>query len=200
MAVPAPTSLRELYTTPSTAWSFVPPSLSQDSSNSSHPPAAGSSSSSPWSTRTAPNPLFDLSSSLPEDDSGLNVVAFGKELLLAALLEYSTSAIAQPWEVGRTLLQVQWIPRDPTDLAHDGSPEVVDDEGEVCSLVLGLSNCLVSLTRMCGYSSATLHRMRMTRILRTQQRRNLHDLCVQLTKLVTLYDSLCSMKGPSRST
>ena len=63
MAVPAPTSLRELYTTPSTAWSFVPPSLSQGSSNSSHPPAAGSSSSS--FAHVAPHATSSGSSNLP---------------------------------------------------------------------------------------------------------------------------------------
>ena len=132
MAVPAPASLRELYTTPSDAWSFVPPSFSQDNGNSSHPPVPGSSSSGQWTTRTAPNPLFDLSSSLSGDDSGLDITSLAKELALAALLQYTTSAIAQPWEVARTLLQVQWVPRDPNDIASDSSPEVVvEDEGEV---------------------------------------------------------------------
>ncbi|RPD58351.1 mitochondrial carrier [Lentinus tigrinus ALCF2SS1-6] len=133
MAVPAPASLRDLYTTPSNAWSFVPPSLSQDHSNHSNinVPAPGPSTSNPWSTRTAPKPLFDLSSSLTDDDSGLDITSLAKELLAAALLQYATSAIAQPWEVGKTLLQVQWVPRDPKDIAHEAGVEVPEDEGEL---------------------------------------------------------------------
>ncbi len=133
MAGSSPASLRDLYTTPSTAWSFVPPTLTQDpGSNSSHSPVAGPSSPGQWTTRTAPNPLFELSSSLTGDDSGLDIATLAKELLAAALLQYATSAIAQPWEVGKTLLQVQWVPRDPADLRGEAGPEVVDDEGEVC--------------------------------------------------------------------
>ena len=132
MAVPAPASLRDLYSTPSNAWSFVPPSLSQDNSNHTNVniSAPGPSSSNSWSTRTAPNPLFELSSSLTDDDSGLDITSLAKELLAAALLQYATSAIAQPWEVGKTLLQVQWVPRDPTDIAHEAGVEVPEDEGE----------------------------------------------------------------------
>lgn len=132
MAGSAPASLRDLYATPSTAWSFVPPSLSQDpTSNSSHSPVAGPSSSGQWATRTASNPLFDLSSSLTGDDSGLDIASLAKDLLAAALLQYATSAIAQPWEVGKTLLQVQWVPRDPGDLSGEVSAEAAEDDGEV---------------------------------------------------------------------
>lgn len=131
MAVPAPASLRDLYITPSNTWSFVPPSLSHDSSNSTHPPVSGPSTSSQWSTRTAPNPLFDLSSTLSGDDSGLDITSLAKEFLAAALLQYATSALVQPWEVGRTLLQVQWVPRDPSDIAPDTGTDIVEDDGEV---------------------------------------------------------------------
>ncbi|KAH9912247.1 mitochondrial carrier [Epithele typhae] len=129
MAVPAPASLRDLYTTPSNAWSFVPPPLTQD--NSTNPPLSGpSSSTQQWSTRTSPNPLFGLSPSLT-DDSGLDITSLAKELCLAALLQYSTAAIAQPWEVGRTLLQVQWVPRDPADISPEAGAENLEDEGEL---------------------------------------------------------------------
>ncbi|KAI0724223.1 mitochondrial carrier domain-containing protein [Cerioporus squamosus] len=132
MAAPAPASLRDLYTTPSNAWSFVPPSLAQDNTNSSSiPPAPGPSTLNGWSTRSAPNPLFELSSSLTDDDSGLDITSLAKELLAAALLQYATSAIAQPWEVGKTLLQVQWVPRDPADIAPEAGVEVVEEEEEL---------------------------------------------------------------------
>ncbi|KAI0757325.1 mitochondrial carrier [Daedaleopsis nitida] len=130
MAVPTPASLRDLYTSPSNAWSFVPPSLVQDNSNSTHPPPAGPSASSEWSTRTVPNPLFDLSASL-SDDSGLDITSLAKEFLAAALLQYATAAVAQPWEVGKTLLQVQWVPRDPRDISSETGAEVAEDDGEM---------------------------------------------------------------------
>ncbi|KAI8995429.1 mitochondrial carrier [Trametes punicea] len=132
MAAPSPASLRNLYVPPSNAWSFVPPALSQDNSSSAavNPSNAGPSSSTRWSTRTAPNPLFDLSSSFGPDDSGLDVASLAKELLASLLLQYATNAIAQPWEVGKTLLQVQWVPRDSgEDIRESG--DVVDDEAEL---------------------------------------------------------------------
>ena len=35
-----------------------------------------------------------------------------KTLVASAILEYTTTVIAMPWEVGKCLLQVQWVPRD----------------------------------------------------------------------------------------
>ncbi|OSD05896.1 mitochondrial carrier [Trametes coccinea BRFM310] len=133
MAAPSPASLRDLYVPPSNAWSFVPPALAPENSTAAgHPPLSGPSSSAhQWSTRTAPsNPLFDLGSSLAGDDSGLDVASLAKELLASLLLQYATNALAQPWEVGKTLLQVQWVPRDTGDVVHDGA-DPVDDEGEL---------------------------------------------------------------------
>ncbi|KAI0336159.1 mitochondrial carrier [Cubamyces sp. BRFM 1775] len=133
MAAPTPASLRDLYVPPSNAWSFIPPALAQDNSSAAtNPPVSGPSSSNQWSTRTAPNPLFELSSSLAGDDSGLDIASLAKELLAALLLQYATNAIAQPWEVGKTLLQVQWVPRDTGDILLDGSgAEIIDDEAEL---------------------------------------------------------------------
>ncbi|KAI0768608.1 mitochondrial carrier [Trametes elegans] len=131
MAASSPASLRDLYVPPSNAWSFVPPALAQENA-SAHPPISGPSTSNQWSTRTAPNPLFELSSSLT-DDSGLDITSLAKELLAAALLQYATNAIAQPWEVGKTLLQVQWVPREPGDVPLESVPEgdIAEDDGEL---------------------------------------------------------------------
>ncbi|KAH9853120.1 mitochondrial carrier [Lenzites betulinus] len=132
MAVPTPASLRDLYAPPSNAWSFVPPALQENSSSAPNPPLSGPSSSNQWSTRPAPNPFFELSSSLSGDDSGLDITSLAKEFLAAALLQYATNAIAQPWEVGKTLLQVQWVPREPElgEGHHDGV-EGADDDAEL---------------------------------------------------------------------
>lgn len=45
--------------------------------------------------------------------------------LTRVLVKYASTAVALPWEVGKTLLQVQWVPRDSQ------SPEIhVVVEGE----------------------------------------------------------------------
>ena len=203
MAVPAPASLRDLYSTPSNAWSFVPPSLSQDNSNHTNVniSAPGPSSSNPWSTRTAPNPLFELSSSLTDDDSGLDITSLAKELLAAALLQYATSAIAQPWEVGKTLLQVQWVPRDPTDIAHEAGVEVPEDEGEVRHSHYCPHATLAPCRAHFPYpsSSAIPLQMRTTPTLQTRLLRSHHDRPVKPTKRVTLSDIRCWKKARSRN-
>jgi fusion and transport protein UGO1 len=42
------------------------------------------------------------------------------------MLQYTSTAIAMPWEVGKLLLQVQWVPRDVQD--SDLVQEVVEEE------------------------------------------------------------------------
>ncbi len=191
MAAPAPASLRDLYITPSNSWSFVPPSLAQDTSNtSSIPPASGPSTLNTWSTRTsAPNPLFELSS-LTDDDSGLDITSLAKELLAAALLQYATSAIAQPWEVGKTLLQVQWVPRDPTDLAPEAAVEVVEEEEEVRQSLrafAALISCREHLPH--PFSSATPRPSRMmTRTLLILLPKGLRDRLARPMKKATSSD------------
>lgn len=132
MAVPTPASLRDLYVPPSNAWSFIPPALQENASSTAMNSSVPGPSSGKWS-RPAPNPLFELSSSFAGDDSGLDITSLAKEFLAAALLQYATNAIAQPWEVGKTLLQVQWVPREPEPReghSLDGA-DGADDDAEV---------------------------------------------------------------------
>ena len=44
-----------------------------------------------------------------------------KWLIASAVLGYTTTAIAMPWEVGKCLLQVQWVPRD-AEQVDDSEP------------------------------------------------------------------------------
>jgi fusion and transport protein UGO1 len=46
-----------------------------------------------------------------------------KSLVASAVLQYTSTAIAMPWEVGKMLLQVQWVPRNAV------LPEQIPDEG-----------------------------------------------------------------------
>lgn len=124
-----PSSLRDLYTstehTSNTNWSFA--SLAQAPE---HPerPAAPSALPPPtfqWSSRPARNSILDLSPDF-NDGSGFNTVQVIKALGASVVLQYTSSAIAMPWEVGKLLLQVQWVPQDmPPQL------DLEDDDGEV---------------------------------------------------------------------
>ncbi|EJD55700.1 mitochondrial carrier, partial [Auricularia subglabra TFB-10046 SS5] len=125
-----PASLRDLYTAPSTSWDFA-----SNAASGSGTSASGSASSSQPSTkvewgarRPAQSPVFDLSPALGDelgvDPGDIDLRALVKNLLASAILRYTTSAIAMPWEVSKLLLQVQWMPRVPE------VPEVTEVEDE----------------------------------------------------------------------
>jgi fusion and transport protein UGO1 len=58
-----------------------------------------------------------------------------KAMVASALMQYTTAAIAMPFDVGKTLLQVQWVPRDADELP------VADEEVTVVEEV-GTHSCL----------------------------------------------------------
>ncbi|PCH33332.1 mitochondrial carrier [Wolfiporia cocos MD-104 SS10] len=110
-----PASLRDFYATPSATWSFVPPPLaaSENSSTAVYAPApAAAAAAYEWTTRTQPHPLLQLAAAWDDPGGGLDVSLVARGALAAALMRYATTALAMPWEVGRLLLQVQWVPRD----------------------------------------------------------------------------------------
>ncbi|TFK76784.1 mitochondrial carrier [Pluteus cervinus] len=147
MTTPPPPSLRNLYTEPSSVWTFSPPPGSGTShhvtsgtgtggsTSSSVTAGAGSSNATTtpsfqWSNRPAHNSIFDLSPSLDltSNDSssssvfgslvkggGINGSLLVKTLVASAVLQYTSSAVAMPWEVGKMLLQVQWVPRNAAE-------------------------------------------------------------------------------------
>ncbi|TFK30389.1 mitochondrial carrier [Coprinopsis marcescibilis] len=117
-------SLRDLYIDPSSAWSFLP---SAGSNSSNVPPSSLQpepvAPAYQWSTRPAHNSIFDISPDLDlSEPSRANATRLAKALVASAVLQYSSTAIVMPWEVGKLLLQVQWVPRDT------GEPEVVQVE------------------------------------------------------------------------
>ncbi|KAG6817625.1 hypothetical protein H0H87_006253 [Tephrocybe sp. NHM501043] len=123
----APPSLRDLYIDSSSAWAFVSPAVPQPAV----PPEPSSSGTSyQWSTRPSHNSIFDLSPSLDLEPSGINVTNLLKALVASAVLQYSSTAIAMPWEVGKLLLQVQWVPRDA---GEPEEPETLDDNDDTLS-------------------------------------------------------------------
>ena len=122
-----PASLRDLYAPPSGAWAFSP-ATPNASVPEIDPSAAGSSYQ--WTTRTSSNPLFGLSNSLAsrEDEPGFDVTLVLQGFVAHALLQYATKAVCIPWEVGKTLLQVQWVPRNADEMVPAVIPGVEPEE------------------------------------------------------------------------
>ena len=129
-----PSSLRDLYAPPSTSWAFLPP-IGPDSNASTFQPGTSAPQSYQWSTRTRENTLFDFSSSFQNNDGSFNlfVTAKLKGFLAAAFLQYATTAIIMPLDVGKMLLQVQWVPRDAGEVVSGAvlTTDAVDDDAEV---------------------------------------------------------------------
>ncbi|THH08841.1 hypothetical protein EW146_g8861 [Bondarzewia mesenterica] len=126
-----PSSLRDLYSSSSTPWSFVPPSNNGSSTPPPAPPV--NQTSYTFSSRPAPNSIFELSPGLTEP-GGADLPLLLKTVVASAFLQYTTTAIAMPWEVGKCLLQVQWVPRnaleDPEEEEEVVEEELSDDSGE----------------------------------------------------------------------
>ncbi|KAG6910550.1 hypothetical protein DXG01_009500 [Tephrocybe rancida] len=125
----APPSLRDLYIDSSSAWAFIPPAVPLPAAAAPEPTSSGASYQ--WSTRPSHNSIFDLSPSLDlSEPSGINVTNLLKALVASAVLQYSSTAIAMPWEVGKLLLQVQWVPRD---VGEPEEQEIIDDNDDALS-------------------------------------------------------------------
>ncbi|KAG1715795.1 hypothetical protein ID866_1371 [Astraeus odoratus] len=115
-------SLRDLYSPPSASWAFVPPNM--PSSKPSAPGAAPANASGPsyqFNARSASSAVFDLNSA-----ESPNMPFLLRSLVASALLQYSSTALAMPLEVGKLLLQIQWVPRD----ALAGPPEAEEQAEE----------------------------------------------------------------------
>jgi fusion and transport protein UGO1 len=123
----SPGSLRELYAPPPTSWTFesVADRVSVPAGSDPSP-----SVSHQWPTRPSTNSVLDLSPSLGE--SGANATELVRAVLASALMQYTTTAMIMPFEVGKTLLQVQWVPRDAEDLP-EADPEVEEEKLEEVS-------------------------------------------------------------------
>ena len=137
----SPASLRDLYASPPNSWSFQAAPANASEVNAAAPSSA--SGSYQWSAHSNSSPLLGLSGSIEDDDaSDAKTLLLG--LLTAGLFQYAGSAFTMPWEVGKTLLQVQWIPRDVEELPAQGcnvapkeQPEDEDEEVRVQPIFRG---------------------------------------------------------------
>ena len=62
------------------------------------------------------------------EPSGINAAQLFKAFVASAVLQYTSTAIVMPWEVGKLLLQVQWVPRDAGEVDEDEVEVAVDDQ------------------------------------------------------------------------
>ncbi|CAE6491618.1 unnamed protein product [Rhizoctonia solani] len=119
-----PNSLRDLYAAPADGWSFLPAPEDVVSSGTK-------SSAAPWpsrSARSADSHVFDLAP-IASDVVSLDLRMAIKALIASGALQYATTAIAMPFEIGKVLLQIQWIPKDHVGLVPDEpAPEKEDDD------------------------------------------------------------------------
>ncbi len=124
-------SLRDLYNKPSSSWSFVPVINNNGNGASSSSAAPAESSSYQWTSR---NPLHDISTGIDIEPSSLNVSVAMRGAAMSALLVFFSTAVEMPWEVGKTLLQVQYVPREANAVEE---PEELSEE-EVSPLNISL--------------------------------------------------------------
>ena len=124
-------SLRDLYSSSSPSWSFVPQPAGTNGSTSTSA-ASALEPAYQWSSRPRTNSIYELSPDLDLSASSPNVVALLRAAAASAILQYLSAAVESPWEVGKTLLQVQYVPKSvkPEELGQ------VEDE-EVSSRCIG---------------------------------------------------------------
>lgn len=122
-------SLRDLYTDTRPSWTFVPPAENGNASTSSVSPAADTPSSFQWSARPRQNSIYELSPDLDFEPNAPNAIALIRAATASALLQYLSAAMETPFEVGKTLLQVQYVPRDVQ--VTEELEAVPEDEEEV---------------------------------------------------------------------
>lgn len=123
-----PPSLRGLYQDPNSTWSFSSPQpLAPPEAHVASSPATHSYQ---WTPTRHNNSIFDLSPSLADGSEPLNATLIFRSLVASALLQYTSTAIAMPWEVGKLLLQVQWIPRHDSQKPASEAPREEDREDE----------------------------------------------------------------------
>ncbi|WVQ81607.1 hypothetical protein IAT38_003731 [Cryptococcus sp. DSM 104549] len=113
-----PDSVRGLYTPPAEEWVFLPPTVNPPPPTSSPP-------------THLPTPFTDSPTSSDADDVVLSLTGWPWNLLLT---EYLSTAMGLPFEVGKTLLQVEYRPRKKfvrlEEAGEGASIEEIEGEGE----------------------------------------------------------------------
>lgn len=119
-----PASLRDLYATPPDGWSFFP-------SPEDLAPLGTKSQAAQWPARSADSHVFNLSP-INTDVVSLDLRVVVKSIIASGALQYATTAIAMPFEVGKVLLQIQWIPKEHLAPAISEPDPQEEEEDAVC--------------------------------------------------------------------
>ena len=91
------------------------------------------------SLRVAPSNRYEESLSSPYGDLGAAPTAgtLLRAFATSSVLSWTSTALVMPFEVGKTLAQVQWVPRDGLEpVVWAGSEDVVEEE------VVEVSQCV----------------------------------------------------------
>jgi fusion and transport protein UGO1 len=123
----SPPSLRTLYKSQHDLWSFSTVNQSSTISTSSSPVV-----SSGWDNQLKHKTLVNFETSRDQDGDTISVNMVVNGLLSAALMQYCTAAVAMPWEVGKLLLQIQYVPQelDDADMELSVAAEMPDIDTE----------------------------------------------------------------------
>lgn len=78
---------------------------------------------------------MDLTPGLKIEPNAPTLVLLLKAACASAVLNYASGAVEMPWEVGKTLLQVQYVPRDAK-----AAEDLEEDADEIVRLTLSLIN------------------------------------------------------------
>ena len=151
-----PLSLRDLYVDPNQAWSFTPPKPSNVTAGTAGHQPQGPMPAQPiyqYTPRHSPTSVFSLSPSLApslsppdtfldyKEPEHLPLPHIFKSLVASFILQYTSTAIVMPWEVGKLLLQVQWVPRDAgeevLDEDREGEGDKAPRDDAVCTFIQG---------------------------------------------------------------
>lgn len=120
------------YYVPKDDFAFTIPSTSP-SSSSGPSPAPSTSTATPSLRVSTPNRYESSYDDYPLGDSPA-AGSMLKAFVTSSLLSFTSTALVMPFEVGKTLAQVQWVPRDGLEpLIWPGS-EVVEEEAVEVSL------------------------------------------------------------------
>lgn len=145
----SPVSLRDLYVDPNQAWSFTPPKPSNGTTGTAGNQLNGLRPAQPVYQYTphpshSPTSVYSLSPLLQQPESPdyieherLPLPHIFKSFVASFVLQYTSTAIVMPWEVGKLLLQVQWVPRDAGEevLGEDQEEEKDLRDDAVCTVL-----------------------------------------------------------------
>ncbi|KAG8858724.1 hypothetical protein FRB96_004861 [Tulasnella sp. 330] len=126
-------SLRDTYSTPPDSWSFVPEITSTGSSSLNASNASWGRSSKTHVFDMTPAPFEDIRSGLLLDEmDGRDWGKMTSDFVASMMLAYAGTAVVMPFEVAKTLLQVQWIPKEDIDdvMEPPVEPQIVQGDND----------------------------------------------------------------------